>query len=429
VSQQDARRERRRRVLSGELRPLEIHTDQGSLAGHILDLSSQGLSIQLEDSDGSTLQENDQIVLQLPWIDEPLKAQVVYRGREARQGRAIERVGVALLQETESVQGNFARLRFSADSRPVVSLKHPFLPATFVQGEIFELWRDGFQFLPLDERADALIPGLVVQVRIRMKRGEDQEIKIRIQKVTIVEGKKQIECLHMSSSSEDDENLARTILINDQSTRVPDLWRAGFKLKDVKDILEYQVVSSEHEFRRILQLRRMSLAPHLQLQTGTDALVQDPWDSQSEHLYLTLGSHLVAALRLTFNLGNREQIEHKEALERLPQHLWDQGFVEVSRVCTHPEYRGSHLLDAVFHHLQAVCKQSQHRYVVVSCQDSMLDMYQRFGAKPLGIRFHRQTSSPFGGQMRQSVNLLCFDVLASKGKPVHRSVLDKYRAS
>jgi predicted GNAT family N-acyltransferase len=428
VSQQDARRERRRRILSGELRPLEIHTEQGSMAGHILDLSSQGLSIQLEDSEGNILQEKEQITLQLPWINEPLKAQVVYRGREARHGRSIQRVGVALLQDSESIHGNFARLRFSPESRPTVSLKHPFLPATFVQGEIFELWRDGFQFLPEDDKADALMPGLVVQVRIRMKRGADQDIKVRIQKVALLEGKKRIECLHIGSTVQDDENLARTILINDQATRVPDLWRAGFKLRDVKDILEYQVGSSDHEFRRILQLRRMALAPHLQLQAGTDAMVQDAWDSQSEHLYFTIGTHLVAALRLTFHLGSRQPIEHKEVVDRLPQHLWDLGFLEISRLCIHPEYRGTHLLDAVFHHLREVCIQSQHRFVLVSCQDSMLDIYQRFGAKPLGIRFHRQAVSPFGGQMRQSVNLMCFDVLASE-KPVRRSILDSNRVS
>ncbi len=429
MSHQDARRERRRRVLSGELRPLAIHTEKGSLSGHILDLSSQGLSIQLEQNEGRELQGREHVTIELPWLDEPLKAKIVYRGQEARQGRSIERLGVALIQEAESAPGNFARLRFSAEARPTISLKHPFLAGTFVQGEIFELWRDGFQFIPTDERADALIPGLVIQVRIRMRRGEDQDIKARVQKISIIEGSKQIECQYVAATSAGDEDLARTILINDQATRVPDLWRAGFKIRDVKDILEYQVVSSDQEFRRIIQLRRMSLAPHLQLQNGSDALVRDPWDSEAEHIYLTLGSHLVAALRLTFNLGQRGQIEHKEASERLPQYLWEQGFIEVSRVCTHPEYRGSHLLAAVLHHLRNVCRQSQHRYAVLSCQDSMLDQYQRLGAKPLGIRFHREMSSPFGGQTRQSVNLLTFDVFSAAQQIDPRSLAARSKAS
>ncbi|MDQ3234800.1 MAG: GNAT family N-acetyltransferase, partial [Pseudobdellovibrionaceae bacterium] len=81
------------------------------------------------------------------------------------------------------------------------------------------------------------------------------------------------------------------------------------------------------------------------LQTQDAESCRDVFDTDALHVKLILRDQLVAAGRLIFLLQQRERSEICQVLVPLPDALVAvHGTVEISRVCTHPDFRRGHLL-------------------------------------------------------------------------------------
>jgi hypothetical protein len=96
----------------------------------------------------------------------------------------------------------------------------------------------------------------------------------------------------------------------------------------------------------------------------------------------------------------------------IPRHIWDAGFIETSRVCTDPDYRGASVFVGFLHHGARVAVQAEIPYVIMNCEDSLVPIYCRYGATEMGIQFH----APFMKDKQLNV-LSCkpLDFLTGKG--------------
>ncbi len=409
MSSQDARRERRRRVLQGELRPLEITSKVGALTGHVLDLSSHGLSVQIHPDAMGIVEERELIHIQFPAMAEPLRGRIVYKGQERRLGQAIERLGISLIAETPPSSLKHSKIHFPASLRPQVLVEHPLIRSIEISGSIHELWREGFHFEVPEERTGCLLPGLTVETRIRMRRGSDVRVSARIVKLRSDGKSSWVQCRFLKETEIDMENLARLVIYNDHTTSFPDLWRAGFRLRDVDNLLEYQVVSSQTEMEEIYKLRMRAAAPQWR-QDWPQTLVQDPWDGVAEHIYASLASRVVASARLFFPNGAQAVSEHQALFERLPRDLWDQGFLEVSRLTVDPEFRGSSLSETLIQHLLFIAHQSQQRFLVLAAPEALVRFYESLGARSTGIRYSRSGLDALQRPIKHSLQAIVFDV-------------------
>ncbi len=409
MGNQEARRERRRRVLQGELRPLEITSKIGSLTGHVLDLSSHGLSIQIPPDAMATVEERELIRIQFPTIAEPLRGRIVYKGQEQRLGQSVDRIGISLISETPPSQLKHTKIHFPASQRPIVLVQHPLIRSVEILGTMHELWREGFHFEVEENRSGCLLPGLLVQTHIRMKRGGDVPLTVRITRLRHDGKSTWVQCRFAGENESDMESLARLVLYNDRTTSFPDLWRAGFRLRDVNNLLEYQVASTDVELDDILQLRLRTLAPQLKNQVHRD-VVQDHWDLVGEHIYASLAFRMVAAARLFFPNSGQALSEHHSLFERLPKEIWDQGFLEVSRLVVDPEFRGTSLLETLLQHILFIGQQSQQKFIVMAIPEASIRLFESLGARNLGLSHQKLGLDLWQRPVKQSFAAIAFDL-------------------
>ncbi len=131
----------------------------------------------------------------------------------------------------------------------------------------------------------------------------------------------------------------------------------------------------------------------------------DEWDRHARHLICELNGKIIAAGRIVYNNGIRTRSEHVSYKVDVPEWLWKQGFVESSRVCTDPEYRGSELFVLMLQQIGRVIAQSGFRYLLMNCADSLVPIYKKtVGVRSLGHRFY----TPF--MKDKALNLLYLDI-------------------
>jgi predicted GNAT family N-acyltransferase len=242
-----------------------------------------------------------------------------------------------------------------------------------------------------------------------MRRGSDVALPIRITNLRNDGKSNWIQCRFAGETDIEMEHLARLVLYNDKTTSFPDLWRAGFRVRDVHNLLEYQVVSSDAEFQQILDLRLRAEAPQVRKYLSPDKL-EDHWDRVAEHIYATLAFRVVAAARLFFPSSAQAVSEHHRLFERLPKQIWDQGFLEVSRLIVDPEFRGTSLLETLIQHILFVALQSQQRFVIMAVVEPALRLFESLGAKAIGTSYVRESYDARQRVSKQTYVAICFDL-------------------
>ncbi|MFK7914228.1 MAG: hypothetical protein AB8B93_09960 [Pseudomonadales bacterium] len=164
-----------------------------------------------------------------------------------------------------------------------------------------------------------------------------------------------------------------------------DLRESGLAPKSVALGVDFYNMKSEADYAQVLRLRHSA---HL-LDENIDETVAveqmgDINDTRARILVGRFGGEIVATARIRFNEID-EPLEHEEFLAwpaELPRR--DQ-IVEISRVATHPDFRKSDLLAALFRMCYVNSLQPERPWVVISCLDHMVKFYERIGFKPTGL--------------------------------------------
>jgi len=165
------------------------------------------------------------------------------------------------------------------------------------------------------------------------------------------------------------------------------LREAGFPVGDIEKALSFSSVSSPSEMDELLRLRLaayQSKGKRLYMQDPEE--MRDGFDAFSRQLTCRINGVLVASARMTFNDGDLSRSEYVSYGVQLPERVLREGFVEVGRVVTHPDYRGSYIIFRLMQELARVALQSGVRYIIGSATDA-LGLYERVGFRKLGIQY------------------------------------------
>lgn len=137
----------------------------------------------------------------------------------------------------------------------------------------------------------------------------------------------------------------------------------------------------------------------------TAASLWDEYDPYAIHVAATIGGKTVGAGRIVINEGHRDRCEI-EGGSPLPEWLWRQGFVEVSRIAVRPGYAGRWVMLALLREVGRVTLSMGHRYIVLDAIEVLMPVYQRLGARCLPMTKRH----PYSGE---KVYIMYFDVGAS----------------
>lgn len=178
------------------------------------------------------------------------------------------------------------------------------------------------------------------------------------------------------------------------------LRRLGLNPASVAAACEIRCVRTESELRQVLALRQLTYALAGKVDPRAAAIErQDRWDAEAQIIAAFHRGCAVGSVRV--NIPSGAEPHEFELLAPIPPPYDNRAEVGVvSRVCTHPHYRGSDLLKGLIEAAHEVMRAAGRRYGVGGCTLGLIPVYGRFGWKPLPVAY---SQAAYGGYPEQLI--------------------------
>ncbi|WP_242344451.1 N-acyl amino acid synthase FeeM domain-containing protein [Anaeromyxobacter terrae] len=260
---------------------------------------------------------------------------------------------------------------------------------------IADISRTGMQ-LVTSLRNKFLIPGVEFTGTCTFPTMGQAEIAFRVVRVRIAQhGAKRCLALGVTWSVPDPrtrELVGQYLLQFGPGTSVQELRETGFHVRSSSRALDFGAVRTEEEYREVLALRRIAYLRAGKVGSGArDEDMADALDARSRILVAKYRGRIVACVRLLFPPTPDSPLKHEDYLT-LPSGAPPRDeIVELSKFCTHPDFRGSDLFYTLVKHCALTTMQSGRRYAVMSCTDELVKPYGRVGFRKLGASYVHPT--------------------------------------
>jgi hypothetical protein len=148
--------------------------------------------------------------------------------------------------------------------------------------------------------------------------------------------------------------------------------------------LTFGFVKNESEYKEVLKLRHLAytqvgkMDPNSPIESAGDI-----FDSRARILYAKHKGKMVGSIRLMFHSAN-DLFEHEQFLSLPSEFPRKEEIVEMTRLCTDPNYRGMDLFYSICARASLAIVQSGRKYMLGSTVDKLLPVYQKIGWMPTG---------------------------------------------
>jgi predicted GNAT family N-acyltransferase len=263
----------------------------------------------------------------------------------------------------------------------------------FIYFKIRDFSSKGLQ-LTCSLRNKFLVPGMQLSVTVVFPMAQTAQFSIEIQRVSIgsFEGRDRVV---VGATYSKLSKLAKAIigqyLIQFSNVQtLEELREADLVPERVSLGIDFHNVRSETDYFSVLELRHLAHEQDGNLKDGVGKEeLADIYDARSRLIIGKYRGTVVATARVRFPSSQEDQ-------ESPTGFFWGKALprqdlaIEVSRVATHPGFRRSDLLAALFRYSYLTTVQSDRPWVVMSCLDKMSSFYQRLGFKSTGIRYNEE---------------------------------------
>ncbi len=279
----------------------------------------------------------------------------------------------------------------SADFLPNGVCPNPGRFNEFIFFKVTDLSSKGLR-LQTSLRNKFLIHGMTLRTTITFPMVGNATVAIRVENAAIIEksGKEflSLGCSFVNPTENFLKLLAQYVFQFGSVTSLKELSDAGLRVEQISQGIEYKYVRTKEEYEQVLELRKLAYGAAGKLASESD--VSDVYDTRSRIIIGLYRGKVVASTRLIFN-QLEDQMEHEQFVtfdSRVPSR--DQ-ICEITRVCTHPEFRGADLLMGLMKFASLTVVQSGRRYVLGCATDSLLPMYTKMGFKSMNVRFTHES--------------------------------------
>jgi hypothetical protein len=282
--------------------------------------------------------------------------------------------------------------------------------------QIRDISRDGFQLL-CSLRNKYLIPGSELNLTASFPMVGDLSIPVTVTRIGVRSDREKdylvvgTEYKHLSKTAK--SVIGQYLLQFSNAETLSDLRESGFLPNSVAQGTDYYFLKNEADYEEVLKLRLLAHRKGGTLDDAADLYdMSDRFDSNSR---IIIGKHkgrIIASARVHFS-SLEEPMEHEGYVKWPSEYPRRDSVLEITRVCTHPEFRSNDLLAGMLKFLGITCFQPQRPWVLVSSTDRMLPFYKKIGLQLTELSYEHPVY-----QGKQNVLLTnAFDIL--KGKGVH----------
>lgn len=237
-----------------------------------------------------------------------------------------------------------------------------------------------------------LVHGMTLKSTVTFPMVGNSSIALKIENAAIIEkaGKEflSLGCSFVEPSSAFLKLLAQYVFQFGSAGSLKELSEAGLRVEKISGGIEYKYVRTKDEYNEVLELRKLAYGEAGKLARESD--VSDVYDSRARIIIGINKGKVVASTRLIFN-EIQDQMEHEQFVSfdsRVPSK--DQ-ICEITRVCTHPDFRGADLLIGLMKFASLTVAQSGRRYVLGCATEKLLPMYLKMGFRSLNIDFTHES--------------------------------------
>lgn len=404
----------RNQFYAGDMPHVHVHfINQGTtVSAQVIDLSSSGIGLCHQSFDKT--HTGQEVEIRYTKTSRPLAKGVVRSFNSAHfSGQQQNRIGVEFIIQTGSP--HYKRpVRFPTNPlfRPVAHGQHPFRFQHRLFFTAMDFSAAGVSLLGNDTN-NLLIPGIRISLTFLIPTQKEFEQEVEIvnlrphNKYELKESNNHfILGCQFVNPSKDFLSAISSYLLLDHNVRpsIKDLLANGFIVDEIKPAITISYASDKTDWDELLSLRLRS-AQHAGRWLGetNPQKMCDNYDQYARHVLCRIHGNLVGASRIVFNNGEAERTEHNGVAE-IPEKLWKSGFVECSRACTDPRYRGASVFFVyMVQQTGVITAQTGYHYSLLNCEDSLVPVYKRCGGKPLGQRFY----TPY--MQETALNLILFD--------------------
>lgn len=176
------------------------------------------------------------------------------------------------------------------------------------------------------------------------------------------------------------------LLFNHLDLSPKQLYKMQFPIGSIKRHLHFKTASTTKELDDVIKLRHRAYQLAGKLSHDEEPCL-DQFDKRSIIIVAKHHNKVVASLRLIIAKKN-QLLEHEYSLV-LPRNFpRKENTIEITRVCTHPDYRHGDLLEGLFQYTSFIAMAHGRSWILGSSTDELLPLYQKMGFRKSSIRFN-----------------------------------------
>jgi predicted GNAT family N-acyltransferase len=283
-----------------------------------------------------------------------------------------------------------ARWLCSEDFYPTCICPMPGRFNEYVYLQIRDISREGLKLI-CSLRNKYLIPGTQLNLTASFPTVGDVGLTVKIMRVGVV-SERDKDYLVLGAEYVELGNNARNIIGQyllqfGDAESLSELRASGFVPRSVSRGSDFYFLKSEADYEEVLKLR---LLAHQAANTvGSDATfseMSDKFDSNSRIIIAKYKGRLVASARVHYSALD-EKMEHEQYVEWSNDYPRRDNIVEITRVCTHPDFRSNDLLAELIRFLTVTCYQPQRPWVLLSSTSAMSGFYEKLGVKKTSLEY------------------------------------------
>ncbi|CDM60012.1 MULTISPECIES: GNAT family N-acetyltransferase [Rhizobium] len=180
----------------------------------------------------------------------------------------------------------------------------------------------------------------------------------------------------------------------------------GLSARGAGRFLRISRCSTVADWHNVVRLRRIAnqfFGRHQE--ADDDTIWTDELDDNSLSLLVWLGRNPVGTGRLVFNGGDR-RLSEIEASSPLPDWVWAERFLEVSRVAIDADHRSAGVMIAIFQEVGRIALETNCRYLVLDAIEKLVPIYEKVGA----VHLPNTKKHPFSDE---TVHVMVIDIRRS----------------
>jgi predicted GNAT family N-acyltransferase len=269
-------------------------------------------------------------------------------------------------------------------------------PAIFGRRLVFTVEAIGRQALhaSLDASEELVFPGLVLPATVSFPAVGNVVCELEVHAIRAHpdhQDRMQAILAFNNPSRELSESVGQYLLQSGPWVTSRTLRRAGYRPTSIAQACSIRTADTSTERLEAVALRTEAYADYvaagvLSAEDATGALI-DEFDARARILIARHKGQIIGSLRLVYHDAH-DQFEH-ERYTQLPSDLDRERTIEITRVCTHPDFRGGDLLMTMFKVAMLKVLESGRYVVLGSAEENMLSLYERIGMRRVGRPYRR----------------------------------------